>query len=261
MVIKMGIYDGIILCSDMDGTMTNSKGVISEKNAEAIRYFQKNGGLFTVATGRPPRHPENFADIFVCNTYIVALNGSMIFDPIRREFVEKHPLDESAKYDIKNIIETFPEVGQVQVHTEDNLFIKGDDEDADSFLGRINERMFDIMFIQSYEKTAKLKDSIPAKFQNYKFCRGWSEGLEMFSVNGGKGNGVMKAKKLTGSRLAVSAGNYDNDIEMLQMADIGICVADSSKEALAAADVVTVSCDDDPIAVIIEELKKEKPFK
>ena len=257
----MGIYDGIILCSDMDGTMTNTRGEISARNAEAIRYFQKNGGLFTVATGRPPYHPEKFSDIFVCNTYIVALNGSMIFDPKSREFIEKHPLDESAKYDIKKIMETFSDVGQVQIHGEEGHFAQQDGEDADSFLGRINERMFDIMFIQNREKTARLKDIVPKEFPGYKFCRGWSEGLEMFSKNGGKGNSVMKTKALTGSRLAVTAGNYDNDIEMLLMADIGVCVKDSSEEVLAAADIVTVHSDEHPIEVIIEELKKEKLFK
>lgn len=256
----MAIYDGIIFCSDMDGTMTDTKGVISKKNAEAIRYFQQNGGLFTVATGRPPYHPEKFSDIFVCNTYIIALNGSMIFDPMKREFIEKHPLDDSAKYDIKKIMETFSDVGQVQIHGEEGHFVQQQGEDADSFLGRINERMFDIMFIQDYEKTAKLKDSISKAFPDYKFCRGWSEGLEMFSANAGKGNGVMKTKKLTDSRLAVTAGNYDNDIEMLLMADLGVCVNDSSPDVLAAADIVTVDCNNDPIAVIIDELRKEKPF-
>ena len=256
----MGIYDGIILCSDMDGTMTDSRGVISKKNADAIRYFQQNGGLFTVATGRPPSHPEKFSDIFVCNTYIIALNGSVIFDPKTREFIEKHPLDDGAKYDIKKIIETFPDAGQIQIHTENNLFIKEDGEDADCFLGRIDERMFDIMFIQNREKTAELKDSLPKAFPDYKFCRSWSEGIEMFSSKAGKGKAVMKAKSLTNSRLAVSTGNYDNDIEMLRMADIGICVKGSSKETTEAADIMTVSCDEDALAVIIGELKKEKPF-
>ena len=257
----MGIFDGILLCSDMDGTLIDNKGIISKENSEAIKYFQENGGLFTVATGRRPEFPENFADSFVINTYIVALNGSIIYDPIKKEFVEKHPLGENVKSDIKKIMETFPGIGELQIHAEENLYIKGKDEDIDDFLAKIDERMFDIMFIQDKETTARLKDEIPKAFPGYKFCRGWPEGLEMFSANGGKGSGILKAKQLTGSRLVVSAGNYDNDTEMIKMADIGVCVSGSSEEVIEAADVVTVSCDESAIAVIIEELKKERPFK
>ncbi len=244
----------------MDGTLVGNNGKISRKNADAIRYFQQNGGLFTAATGRRPEHLDGFTDIFVCNTYIVSLNGSVIFDPVKREYTEKYPLCDDAKKDIKKMLETFPDIGALQIHAETKLFTKQQNEDADSFLARIDERIFDVMFIQNREKTALLKEIVPKEFPGYKFCRGWSEGLEMFSLQAGKGNAVLRVKALTGSVLAVTAGNYDNDTEMLKAADIGICVSGGTQEAKDAADYVTVSCDEDAIAVIIEELKKKTPF-
>ena len=48
----MGIFDGYLLVSDMDGTLLNSKGKLSEENKNAIEYFVDNGGEFTLATGR-----------------------------------------------------------------------------------------------------------------------------------------------------------------------------------------------------------------
>ena len=48
----MGIFDGYLLVSDMDGTLLNSKGKLSEENKRAIEYFVDNGGQFTLATGR-----------------------------------------------------------------------------------------------------------------------------------------------------------------------------------------------------------------
>ncbi|MBQ1272136.1 MAG: HAD hydrolase family protein, partial [Clostridia bacterium] len=48
----MGRFDGILICSDVDGTLAEGKN-IPEKNLEALRYFQSEGGLFTLATGRP----------------------------------------------------------------------------------------------------------------------------------------------------------------------------------------------------------------
>ena len=40
----MKIFDGYLLVSDMDGTLLNSKGKLSEENKKAIEYFVDNGG-------------------------------------------------------------------------------------------------------------------------------------------------------------------------------------------------------------------------
>ena len=76
----MGKFDGYLICSDCDGTLTNSQGKLSDENAEAIRYFQQEGGLFTVSTGRFPKHVLNFKEKFWPNTYQVVGNGTTIYD-------------------------------------------------------------------------------------------------------------------------------------------------------------------------------------
>ena len=50
----MGKFDGILICSDIDGTILENStfGSIFEKNAEAVKYFTDNGGRFTFITGR-----------------------------------------------------------------------------------------------------------------------------------------------------------------------------------------------------------------
>lgn len=49
-------------------------------------------------------------------------------------------------------------------------------------------------------------------------------------------------------------GDWINDIEMLQWAGVGIAVANAHPEAIAVADRVTLSNDDDGVAVVLEEL-------
>ena len=51
----MGKFDGILLCSDWDGTLFDGTS-IPENNVEAIRYFQRNGGTFTLSSGRYAGH-------------------------------------------------------------------------------------------------------------------------------------------------------------------------------------------------------------
>ena len=55
-------FKGYLLCSDCDGTLTYGEEVLSEENVKAIKYFQKEGGIFTLATGRFPEYADKFKD-------------------------------------------------------------------------------------------------------------------------------------------------------------------------------------------------------
>ena len=43
----MGIFEGILICTDLDGTLLNSAHRVSEENLKAIRHFEQEGGKFT----------------------------------------------------------------------------------------------------------------------------------------------------------------------------------------------------------------------
>ena len=48
----MGKFDGVLMVSDLDGTLLSSNQRISERNQEAIKHFTDEGGIFTYITGR-----------------------------------------------------------------------------------------------------------------------------------------------------------------------------------------------------------------
>ena len=52
----------------------------------------------------------------------------------------------------------------------------------------------------------------------------------------------------------VAFGNGYNDVKMLEWAGIGIAVGDAVLEALAVADIVAPSLEDDGVANVIEDL-------
>ena len=69
----MNKFKGYLICTDCDGTLTDNEGKVSDANAEAIKYFEEEGGLFTLATGRFPHFANNFKDKFKVNAPIVSL--------------------------------------------------------------------------------------------------------------------------------------------------------------------------------------------
>ena len=48
----MGLFDGTLICTDLDGTLLNNNYQASPENGEAFRYFQAEGGRLTFITGR-----------------------------------------------------------------------------------------------------------------------------------------------------------------------------------------------------------------
>ena len=53
----------------------------------------------------------------------------------------------------------------------------------------------------------------------------------------------------------IAVGDYNNDIEMIKRAGVGIAVANATPETKAVADIVTVSNEEDAIAKIIYDIE------
>lgn len=58
----MGKFDGILICTDLDGTLLRNDGTISQENLSAIEYFKAEGGYFTFVTGRMPYYAMHICE-------------------------------------------------------------------------------------------------------------------------------------------------------------------------------------------------------
>ena len=48
---QLGKFNGVLLVSDFDDTLYGEDMRITRENVEALTYFTREGGTFTVATG------------------------------------------------------------------------------------------------------------------------------------------------------------------------------------------------------------------
>ena len=76
----MGKFDGYLICTDFDGTFALPQTKLSEVNLRAVREFQAEGGLFTIASGRSASFIQDMADSFRVNAPLITMNGTMIQD-------------------------------------------------------------------------------------------------------------------------------------------------------------------------------------
>ena len=75
----MGKFDGILICSDWDGTLFCG-GEVPRGSVEAIKYFQSEGGIFTICSGRQPSFLREYGHFVTPNTYALCYNGALICD-------------------------------------------------------------------------------------------------------------------------------------------------------------------------------------
>ena len=82
-----------LIASDMDGTLLNDEGKISERNAAAIRKAVDAGVIFTIATGRMYCSIEPYAEKLGLDVPLIAYNGAYVKGSLSKEVLYDSPLD------------------------------------------------------------------------------------------------------------------------------------------------------------------------
>lgn len=268
----MGNFDGYLICADCDGTMVDSKGKLSERNAAAIRHFQEEGGLFTLATGRFPKHVREFEDSFMPNTYQIMGNGTTLYDVFRDEVIWEMTLTPP-----REVLRFVEENDLCRLIYVDHLrhsqcWCREDAGEYNLFRAEGTQKMEDLFMpdpeawhkinfcFHDPEMTVKAQRLLQEQFgTEYTFVRSWSTGVELLPLGGGKGQAALRLKSMLGDKVKklVCIGDYENDVSMLEVADIGYAVANATELCLQVADRITVHHNEDAMAVMIAELEQE----
>lgn len=241
---------------------------ISPENLEAIKRFEAEGGLFTMASGR---FPSTFSDIkgLVLNTYAVVLNGNAIYDLENNKLIWSNPLPFETAEKVIRFTEREHSHDTSGLHinalTKGTAFYPNEGQRADEIIDKIKSDpyrspVYKLIITQSPEISVELRESYEKAFPELMFTQSWNAGLEMNTASGGKGNAVKKLRELLGGRevihTVVCVGDYENDISMIKYADIGYAVENAADAVKAAADRITVHNNQHAIAHIIEDLAK-----
>ena len=256
----MGKFDGYLICSDFDGTIYVG-GEISQKNVDAIKYFQSEGGYFTFASGR---NYEMFvtgaASIIAPNAPILAYNGALIVSIDGKDIyyqglvTKEQMLYAFTAFDHCKGVKCFHvnTVASAGVYTfDENDSPEARREFIDSFTAPF-VKMIAVMHDRDTDETyAKVKSIFGGEFN---ITRSWKFGIEFNDPADSKGRAAQWLKEKLGCHTLICVGDYDNDIDMVAAADIGYAVGNATDSLKAVADRVTVDCRESAIAKIIEEL-------
>lgn len=94
-----------LIAIDLDGTMLNQYGVVTQKTKEAIEKVQKAGIEVIIASGRPIDSIKTIAKEIKSEKYFIAGNGAIIYDIKKDEIIYENTLKKQKALDIIKICE------------------------------------------------------------------------------------------------------------------------------------------------------------
>ena len=252
----MGKFEGIFIATDVDGTLVKSDTTISEENIEAIRYFQSEGGVFTIATGRYPDYvKENYANHISINDYLISLNGNIIYDMNSNCKVRVSKMDKADTQDIMDyIMSTFSD--------KINFINVCDEDESYRYEGSVERDTCKCVIVANDRDAAlEIRDNLRNRCTgSHNIERSWPTGVEIYSKTSGKGEAVkyICSTLKPGIKKIICVGDYENDVSMLKAADTSYAVMNATDEAKAAADkICPVDNNNHAIAWIIRDLENE----
>ena len=267
----MKIFDGILICTDLDGTLLRNDKSISEENLRAIEFFKREGGYFTFITGRMPFFVSDIHDKVKPNVPFGCVNGGGLYDFARGDYIWKSVMPQGVNELIRSADEAISDLG-IQVNTFYKIYFCRENETMRLFrkstgvpnlvghYDSVSEPIAKIVFGSEDEETIleleRLLRSHP-RAKDFDFIRSEKTLFEILPKGICKGTAIVRLAEHLGIdvRRTVAVGDYNNDISMFGAAGVGIAVSNACKEALDAADLVTVSNQEHAIARIIYDIR------
>lgn len=255
----MGIFSGYMICSDIDQTLA-VEGYIPPSNVKAISFFRRNGGLFTVATGRSAEYLDIFKDDFVCDKYIIACNGNVLYNTETKTADEYFLLDAKSEEAVDDVICRFKNrlvsVSYVGVNKR-TTYENSPSFRTDNAYAEYNNEITKVVFVTKTPADAlEIKKYFISRHDDeYTVKRTWDTGVEIWNSGSGKAQMIrMLRQKLDGIHTIICAGDFENDVQMLIESDIGYAPQNALDEVKQAADIVGVHCTQGLINQIVNEL-------
>ena len=229
-----------IIYTDVDGTAIHGYKPLSYLNKKAIKEFIENGGMFGVASGRTRRSID---EIFpMINMPYVEANGTVISDN-DGTIIFKSLLNKEFKDCLYSYVKERKELMLTALGKETTKVLMNDERDDKildfkrkliSYEEYINIDVVKASIIAPEEEINKAIEELKSLdfMNNITGSRSSKMYYEMYNSDADKGLGIKKAmeyRKLN-DRTLVCIGDFENDINMLKMADIALCPANAIDE-------------------------------
>ena len=268
-------FDHAAILTDLDGTLFNSSGEVSVEDRAAIHDFTDRGGLFAIATGREPHNARCFLPDLPINGPSIVLNGAAVYDFTREQYQSTVLIDKEAALDVLLYCQSQELPLDQQVYTTDGIFYASPLDVADPGFLCIHQPTsclpltelarkdwFKLVLLErELDALAPMREYL--KWKGYDHRLNLVEGTtdvvkvgkyqELLPLGVHKGTGMTAIRKLPvyAGRTVYAVGDYWNDLELLQSADVPCAPENAIEEVKAVCAHTLTSHNASPIADLI----------
>lgn len=270
-----------IVFSDLDGTLLDSRSMLSSENKSAIEYLHKIGVPFVPATGRQVR---SLPDEIKNNPYIrycITSNGVEIYDLKEKKTVSKVCMPCGIVDDFFALYRELGEPG-LEVYYKSAAYITEEYyndpagynnprveyiqttrtpvPDLYAFAKQHEDELDGLTFIAPKGRLLEIAEKVRTRFPGIYVTTADGIYVETANIECGKHNGMKRLCRILGIDMAetVAFGDNDNDIEMVTAAGLGAAMKNATDNLKKAADVQADTNDDDGVAKLIYKLFPQK---
>jgi HAD superfamily hydrolase (TIGR01484 family) len=224
----MGKFDGILICSDWDGTLF-ANDTVPESTICAIEYFKSEGGLFSISSGRDPSFLKEMSKFVLPNTYCICYGGALIADISNGEIVKSDFLDDDVFETVEALLSSGACTAKINLMCENSVTIHLTPEEYKKSLPALPKRIYKIT-LNGYsdgdgEIYARVADRLNG--EKYTLARSYPSYIEIMMTKNTKGRAAKMLKEKLGAKLLVGFGDYENDIPLFSETDISFAVANA----------------------------------
>lgn len=250
-----------MIVTDLDGTFYDSNHNFHVRNMEAVEYFKKNGGLFTVASGRVPSSLTGRIDTFAKLTNVPAIlcNGGFCYDFTSGERFLEVEVDHEKAIEMIELVRSNFSVWRIRCSLIGNEVALDENSDLGSFKGwtrvSFDDRSFDNLNAVRRAVEARYKDEFATmfacpeifEFQAKSATKGQAlDRLRRFLAETGKADETLRIYAM---------GDFENDIDLLRHADVACCPENAIDSVKAISKVHLCHCDDGCAADLISRIE------
>lgn len=266
-----------LIALDLDGTLLTPEKKISDKTRNALIELQKQGIKLILASGRPTPGLFNEAKKLKMNEYcgyLLSYNGAALHVYDSMEVLHSQTLTRDQAH---RIIEHGHKYPQMTMMTYNDYTLLCENVSAyrvlpEAKMCRIGVEQvqnlhmamsfdpFKFLFAIEPDKMSELEEEFKKPFED-EVSMVLSTPYYMEVMNKGISKGKTLHKLLDILHLKpenlMAFGDGQNDLEMLKMAGISVCMGNGDPLCKEVADFVTLRNDEDGIAHAIEHFQKE----
>ncbi len=255
-----------LVVTDMDGTLLNSKHEVSDTFFDLFHQLKERNILFAAASGRQYNSIVDKLNPIKDNIIVIAENGGFAMQN-GKELVST-PLDNNSKNEVLQILETVENVHPVLCGKK-NAYLLGNSQ---AFVAKLREYYSDfeilndlksfegeILKIAIYHFESSEKYIYPAvkHLENRLKVKVSGENwVDISSPNAHKGFALQAVQELNNIDRSETLvfGDYNNDLEMMALADFSFAMANAHPNVIAAAKYITASNDERGVEAILKKL-------